>query len=120
MSNLYLGVVVLVGFLGTAVLLRMIFSNSTPAKEVFEALDGTKFSSKSKVNEYEFLYKRLQCIYEENSSSNKAKSKSILGLNSAFLKQIKTDGFPSINSLISNKEQFKNLVALFDLSEMSD
>ncbi len=120
MSNFYVVIVVLVGLGVTALLLGFIFSSSVKSKEVFEAVDGTKFSSKVKLNEYEFLYERFKCLYEEKLSSDKSNKKNAnIGLNSTFVQLIKTDGFRNLNALISNKEQFKKLVELFDTSEMS-
>ena len=116
MSNLYIGLVVLVGFLATGLLLRFIFSNSGKSKEVFQANDGTKFSLEQDLKEYEILYARLKCIYEENPSSDQRKQKAKLGMKVAFIQQLKADGFANLNLLISNKEQFKKLVELFDIS----
>ena len=116
MSNLNIGLVFLVGFLATALLLRFILSNSRKSKEVFQACDGTKFSLEKDLKEYETLYARLKCLYEENPSSNQRKQKSKLGLKVAFIQQLKADGFANLNLLISNKEQFKKLVELFDIS----
>ena len=116
MSNLYIGLVVLVGFLATGLLLRFIFSNSRKSKEVFQANDGTKFSLEKDLKEYEILYARLKCIYEENPSSDQRKQKAKLGMKVAFIQQLKADGFANLNLLISNKEQFKKLVELFDIS----
>ncbi len=118
MSNLYVGVVVLVGLVATALFLAFIFSSSGKPKEVFEAVDGTKFSSKTDLNEYEFLYERLKVLYDEKSSSNQNNKNANLGLNKTFIKQIKADGFANLNLLISNKDQFKKLVKLFDISEI--
>ena len=42
----------------------------------------------------------------------------MLGLDKKFVRQIKTEGFSSVNLLISNKDQFKKLVELFDSSGM--
>ena len=119
MSNLYIGLVALVGFLATGLLLRFIFSNSRKSKEVFQANDGTKFSLEKDLKEYEILYARLKCIYEENPSSDQRKQKAKLGMKVAFLQQLKADGFANLNLLISNKEQFKKLVELFDISQTS-
>ena len=114
MSNFLVGILVLVGLLGTVFLLRAILSGSGKSKEVFEAVDGTKLSSKTELYEYEFLYERLKGIYEEKTSSNKSKSNISLGLNKKFLQQIKSTGFANPNELITNREQFKKLVELFD------
>ena len=119
MSNLYIGLVVLVGLLGTGVLLRFIFSTSANPKEIFESIDGTKFSSEKDLKEYEFLYERLKCLYEENPSANERKQNAKSGLTMSFIKQLKTNGFSNLNLLISNKEQFKKLVELLDVSEIS-
>ena len=61
MSNLYIGLVVLVGFLATGLLLRFIFANSRKSKEVFKANDGTKFLLEKDLKEYEILYAKLKC-----------------------------------------------------------
>tara|TARA_Y100001968_G_scaffold314291_1_gene339480 strand:- start:929 stop:1315 length:387 start_codon:yes stop_codon:yes gene_type:complete len=119
MSNLYIGLVVLVGLLTTILLLRFILGSSSNLKEVFHAVDGTKFSRKKDLKEYEFLYERLKYIYEENPLTNQSKQNTKLGLTVNFIQQLKADGFANPNLLISNKEQFKKLVELFDIAEMS-
>ena len=119
MSNLYIGLVVLVGLLGTSVLLRFIFSTSANPKEIFESIDGTKFSREKDLKEYEFLYERLKCLYEEKPSANERKQNAKSGLTVSFIKQLKTNGFSNLNLLISNKEQFKKLVEFLDVSEIS-
>ena len=119
MSNLYIGLVVLVGLLGTGVLLRFIFSTSANPKEIFESIDGTKFSREKDLKEYEFLYERLKSLYEVKPSTNQRNQKSKLGLSETFIQQLKFDGFTNLNLLISNKEQFKKLVELLDVSEIS-
>ena len=119
MSNFYVGVVVLVGLVATGLLLGFIFSNSAKTKESFQAIDGTRFSNKQDLNEYEFLYEQFKCLYEEKSSSNQSKKNTNLGLKKTFVQLIKTDGFANLNLLISNKEQFKKLAELFDVSKMS-
>ena len=119
MINLYIGLVVLVGLLATGLLLRFIFLSAGSPKKVFEAIDGTKFSREKELKEYEFLYERLKCIYEENSSANQRKKNAKLGLTVTFIQQLKVDGFGNLNLLITNKEQFKKLVELFDVSGVS-
>ena len=116
MSNLYIGLVVLVGFLATGLLLRFIFSNSRKSKEAFQANDGTKFLLEKDLKEYEILYAKLKCLYEEKPSSDQKKQKAKLGMKVAFIQQLKADGFANLNLLISNKEQFKKLVELFDMA----
>ena len=113
MSNLYVGLIVIVGLVSTVFLLRFIVSTSGNSKEFFEAPDGTRFSSKKDFNEYDFLYKRLKSLYEEKKNAN-------LGLSENFVNLIKLEGFSTLNLLISNKEQFKKLVELFDVSEISN
>ena len=120
MSNSFLGVFVLVGLVLTILLLIFIFSSLTKSKETFKAVDGTSFSRKIDLNEYEFLYARFKCLYEETVSSNQNNKNEKLGLNKRFVQQIKADGFLNLNSLITNKEQFKKLAELFDVSEMSN
>ena len=119
MSNLYIGLVVLVGLLATGLLFRFIFSSSGKPKEVFEAIDGSKFFREKDLKEYEFLYERLKSLYEEKPSVNQRKQNSKLGLPETFIQQLKVDGFPNLNLLISNKEQFKKLAELLDSSEIS-
>ncbi len=118
MSNFYLGSVVLVGLLSTGFLLRFIFSSSAKSKENFKAIDGTAFSSKKECIEYDFLYNKLEFIYNDNNSSAQRRNIASLGLGSSFIKQLKSEGFSDLNSLISNKEQFRKLVELFDVSSM--
>ncbi len=118
MNSFYVGLVVLVGIVATGLLLGVIFSKSAKPKDLFEAIDGTKFSREKDCNEYEYLYERLKFLYEENSSSNQSKKNVSIGLSKTFVQQIKTDGFANLNILISNKDQFKKLVELFDVSEM--
>ena len=120
MSNSSLGVVVLVGLVVTILLLIFIFSSLAKSKEVFKAIDGTRLASKIDLKEYEFLYERFKCLYEENLSTNQKNKDANLGLKKSFVQQIKADGFLNPNSLISNKEQFKKLAELFDVSEMSN
>jgi len=120
MSNSFLGVIVLVGLVLTILLLIFIFSSLAKSKEVLKAIDGTRFSRKIDLNEYEFLYERFKCMYEDNISSNQNNKNDKLGLNKSFVRQIKADGFLTLNSLITNKEQFKKLAELFDVSEMSN
>ena len=119
MSNLYIGLVVLVGLLATSLLLRFILSSSGKPKELFESIDGTKFSRAKDLKEYEFLYERLKCLYEEKPSANQRKQNAKLGLTVTFINQLKTDGFANLNLLISNKDQFKKLAELFDVSGIS-
>ena len=119
MSNLYIGLVVLIGLLVTGLLLRFIFSTSGNPKEVFESTDGTKFSREKDLKEYEFLYERLKYLYEERPSAKERKQNAKSGLTVSFIQQLKINGFPNLNLLISNKEQFKKLVELLDVSEIS-
>ncbi len=112
MSNWYIGLIVLVGLVATVLLLSLIFSKSGKPRKVFEAVDGTKFFSERDCFEYEFLYKRLKCIYGDKKSMK-------LGLNETFIQQIKSDGFSNLNLLISNKNQFKKLVELLEVSEIT-
>ncbi len=119
MNIFYIGLVVLVGIVATGLFLRFILSSSGKSNEVFEAIDGTKFSRKQDLNEYEFLYERLRCLYEDNLSANQRNKNVNLGLSLSFIQQLRADGFSNLNSLISNKEQFKKLSNLFELSEMS-
>ena len=118
MSNLYIGLVVLVGLLTTVFLLRFILSGPGNPKKFFEATDGTKFSNEKELKDYEFLYEKLKCLYEENSSYKQRKENTRHGLTLTFIQQLKTDGFVNLNLLISNREQFKKLVKLFDVSEV--
>ncbi len=120
MNNLYLGLVILFGLVTTVLLLRLIFSSSSTQKVSFESIDGTKFSNEKECNEYNFLYERLQFLYQEKSSSNQRKRNATLGLNLNFVKQLKTNGFSSLNSLIQNKDQFRKLAELLDASEMAN
>ena len=120
MSNSYLGLVVLVGLVLTIGLLILIFSSLAKSKEAFQAIDGTRFSRKIDLNEYEFLYERLKVVYEENLASNQNNKNVKLGLNKSFIQQIKSEGFRDLNSLITNKDQFKKLAELFDVSGMSN
>ncbi len=119
MSNLYIGLVVLVGLLVTGLFFRFIFSSSGNPKEVFESIDGTKFFREKDLKEYEFLYERLKSLYEEKPSANQKKKNSKLGLSETFIQQLKVDGFQNLNLLICNKEQFKKLAELLDSSEIS-
>ena len=73
MNNLYIVVVVLVGITATGLLLAFIFSSSSASKKAFEASDGTKFSNEKELKEYEFLYERLKCLYDETISSSQSK-----------------------------------------------
>ncbi len=117
MNSFYIGLVVLVGLLITGLLLRFILLSPGTPKEVFEAIDGTTFSREKDFNEYQLLYERLKPLYEESSSANPKKQNARLGISSAFLQKLKEDGFTNLNLLISNREQFKKLVELFDVSE---
>ncbi len=116
MNNLYVGLVLVVGLLATVLLLRFIISSPGKSKELFAAIDGTKFSREKDLKEYEFLYERLKCLYEENTSANQRKQYAKLGLTMTFIQQLKAGGFVNLNLLISNKDQFKQLVDLFDVS----
>ncbi|WP_269622661.1 hypothetical protein [Prochlorococcus marinus] len=118
MSNLYFGLVFLVGLVATGLLLAFIFSRSGTSKEVFQAIDGSTFSTKKACNEYEFLYSKLRFLYEEAPTSYQRDKKKLQGLSLGFVKQIKSNGFKDPNALISNKEQFKKLVELLDVSDM--
>jgi len=119
MSNLYIGLLVLVGVVLTALVLRFILSNSSKSKETFESIDGTRFVREKDLKEYEFLYERLKCLYEENPSGNKNRQNLKLGLKVTFIQKLKSEGFSSLNLLISNKDQFKKLIELFDTSAFS-
>ena len=85
---------------------------------VLESIDGTKFSNKKDLDEYEFLYERLKCLYAENTSANIRKQNAKLGLSLTFVQKLKDDGFANLNLLITNKEYFKKLVELLDVSQM--
>lgn len=115
MNNLVLELfLVIVGLIFTTFLLRYTFSSDTKSKKAFLASDGTRFATQKDCDEYDYLLKRLGCLYEQEQTSNPRRNKKTLGMNSLFINKIKSEGFSDLKTLISFKNDFKKLVDLLD------
>ncbi len=119
MSDFFLGLfLVIVGLIFTIILLRYAFSNQAKSKETFIAVDGSKFNEKKLCEEYDYIYKRLEILYQEEALANARNKKKVIGLNITFVNQIKNNGFSDLKTLISFKEDFKKLAELLDTQDI--
>ena len=109
---------ILVGLTFTILILRYTLSGQSKLKEAFIAIDGTKFSTKKDCDNYDYLYKLMECLYQEEALTNARRSKEILGLRLLFVNQIKSGGFKDLKTLISFKDDFKKLAELLDPKEI--
>ncbi len=109
---------IFVGLTFTILILRYTLSGQSKSKETFIALDGTKFSNKKDCNNYDYLYKLLECLYQDEALTNARRSKEILGLNLLFVNQIKSGGFKDLKTLIGFKDDFMKLAELLDPKEI--
>ena len=117
--NIYYGAgIFLIGLISTFVFVRLFLSKSTKTSQVFTSEDGTKFYTQKDCAEYNYLYKKLKSLYDDEFLL-KQKKKSYMGISLKFLKLIKTEGFKDINALISNRDELKKLILLLDTSELT-
>ncbi len=115
MNNLLIELLlILAGLLFTIFLFRYLFSSDISQDKVFLAVDGTKFDNQRSCNEYDLLYKRLICLYQEDALLKSKNKKEILGLNLLFVKQLKNEGFSDIKTLINYKDDFHKLTELLN------
>ncbi len=118
MSNLVVELLlVLVGLAFTVLLLRYTFSSGLKSKGAFVASDGTKFPTKEACDDYDYIYKSLEDLYQEEALSKARNRRQILGLRLSFVNQIKDGGFQDLKTLISFKDDFKKLARLLDPKE---
>ena len=118
MSNLFLQLfLVLTGFTFTILFLRYIFSSQFKSKEVFIAIDGTKFKTSKLCDDYNYIYKQLDPLYQEEILIKARRKNELLGLKLSFINKIKSEGFSDLNTLISFKEDFKKLAEFFEVRE---
>ena len=104
--------------ISTVLILRYAFSSEKQVKESFIAIDGTKFSNQDSCNDYDNLYKKMECLYKEDSFSNSRNRKDILGLKLSFISKIKGEGFKALKTLLNCKDQFNKLVEILENSDL--
>ena len=119
MSNLFVELLlVLVGLSFTILLLRYAFSSELKSKEVFTAIDGTRFSTEKSCSDYDYIYKNLEVLYQDDALSKARTRKQILGLRLSFVNQIKSGGFSDLKTLLSFKDDFPKLAEILDPKEI--
>ncbi len=119
MSNLFLQLLlVLLGLTFTIIILRYTLSGDSKSKQAFIAIDGSRFSSQKACDDYEEIYKLLECLYQEEALVKAKKNKEIIGLSLLFVDQIKSGGFSDLKTLISFQNDFKKLALLFDSNQV--
>ncbi len=109
-------ILVIIGAGFTIVILRYAFSNTGKAKEAFITIDGTKLSSKKEVDEYELIYNSLEWIYQDESIIKDRKRRGINKFNLSFIEKLKNEGFKDLKTLMSHREDLKNLAEIFQSS----
>ena len=103
MMNLFLELLLVgVGLIFTIVFFRYLFSTGKSNQQAFLASDGTKFVDLKSCDEYELLFKKLQCLYDDNNVINNRGKKDMLGLQISFVKNLKEQGFQNIKTLIDH------------------
>ena len=118
MTNPFLvSLLVIVGIIFTVLILRYAFSSQLNSREAFIAIDGTKFYNEKSFNEYDSLYKKLECLYQEELLDNVKNKKDILGLKLIFINNIRKDGFKDIKTLIDYKDDFAILAQILSNNE---
>ena len=98
-------VILILGFL-------VLFILSNLKKESFVAIDGASFKSQSDLDIYQDLLLKTKPLFAlEDDTSN---STTILGYEKIFLKNLKSDGFRDLKTIIKYRNQFKALSALIN------
>ncbi len=115
MNNLFFQpLLVLVGLISTVFFFRYLFFSDKKNNMPFIAFDGTKFKSQKDCDEYSYLAKKLEPLFDEISTGNRDK-KNLLGLKLSFINTLKKEGFNDLKLLLSYKDQFKKLSDLFEI-----
>ena len=118
MMNLLPGFILIpIGIIFTIIIFRYAFKGKATSNQITSSIDGSKFESERSRDEYDYLYKKLNCLFDDDYKSKQRKGKKILGLNILFVDKLVNKGFIDTKTLINSKNDFKLLADLFDYEE---
>ena len=103
--------IVIGAFIVLIIFLLALFLINNLKRESFVAMDGSCFDSQSDLDLYQDILVKTKPLFDENDTSN---SQTILGYDIIFLKNLKTDGFSDLKTLIKYRSQFKALSLLIN------
>ena len=91
----------------TLILFLIVFALNTRKKIEYKSSDGSIFKTKKDCKEYEIISQALKPIYEDINYD--ATNIRIKGLNTSFIKLLRTRGFENIKIVIDNSSDFIKL-----------